>query len=232
MKPINLIYICLVLLLAIICFQYYSNKNLKDYIAKLNECNPDISKGDRVCRELILSKTRELEETINTKVQHLDDLIHFQNDETNKMIVESHIKIMSNLKENKPSNLHEIISHNVTEEYEKTNNIFNEPIINDINDKIQNELDNIINNSSSQNKTSVKASLPFVDKSIEKEQSIGNLSNLSDKESIAKSTLSNISLQKYPKINDLKNIAKSRNLAVSGTKKELINRIINDGYVF
>jgi len=37
---------------------------------------------------------------------------------------------------------------------------------------------------------------------------------------------------KFPKLNELKQIAKSRDLSVNGNKKEIINRLIENGYIF
>jgi hypothetical protein len=260
---------------------------LNNSINAIQKTTPTLTEPDVKCYKLI-------EDTAN----NLEELIHFQNDETRKIIVESHTNLLAELKSKNTSKIHDILSNHVVEEYEKSSKKYDRPIIN-LDTTL---LTNVSVSSSTQNKSnkketnhsnekqcvlqnSIEAFNPNTDISsfeIKLEKNIyqelnsskhsvkknpDNIHNKSD--NISKSVVKSVDMgiinsvvdsemksvsekletpilsvdnkstdittnsqQKYPKISELKNLAKSRNLSVSGTKSELVKRLLDSGYDF
>ena len=92
---------------------------------------------------------------------------------------------------------------------------FEEDISNKIENKIENNIDNVSRKS---------ASLQALNNTITINES-NNPSHASHNHSVSDNS-------KLPKLNELKQLAKSRDLSVNGNKKEIIQRLIGNGYIF
>jgi hypothetical protein len=87
----------------------------------------------------------------------------------------------------------------------------------DLSNKIENKIENNIVIDNVSRKSASLHDIPI--------EESNNPSHTSNNHSVSDNS-------KFPKLNELKQLAKSRDLAINGTKKEIINRLIGNGYIF